>query len=179
MTASSSARTSATGSPTQNPFVITRVFNAPRGLVWKAFTQCEHLKHWWGPKGFKVLSCKIDLRPGGVFHYGMQSPDGKMMWGKFIYREIIAPERLVHIVSFSDENQGVTRHPMAPTWPLETLADATFTESGGKTTITVRWSAHNATPEERAVFDASHDSMRQGWTGTMDQLDAYLAKAKT
>jgi len=159
-------------------FVITRVFDAPRDLVWKAFTQCEHLKHWWGPKGFKVTSCKIDLRPGGVFHYGMQSPDGKMMWGKFIYREIVAPERIVHIVAFSDEHQGVTRHPMAPSWPLETLAAMTFTESGGKTTITVRWSPHNATPEERATFEAAHDGMRQGWTETMDQLDAYLAKAK-
>jgi uncharacterized protein YndB with AHSA1/START domain len=178
MTASSNARTNATGTATQDVFVISRVFDAPRDLVWKAFTDCEHLKHWWGPKGFKVLTCKLDLRPGGVFHYGMQSPDGKTMWGKFIYREIIAPERLVHIVSFSDENQGVTRHPMSPGWPLETLADATFTEQNGKTLVTVRWSPHNPTEEERKTFAAAHDGMRQGWTGTMDQLDAYLAKTR-
>jgi uncharacterized protein YndB with AHSA1/START domain len=158
-------------------FIISRVFDAPRDLVWKAFTECEHLKHWWGPKGFKMLSCKLDLRPGGIFHYCLQSPNGQEMWGKFIYREIVPPERLVHTVSFSDEKQGVTRHPMSPTWPLETLATATLTERGGKTTLTVRWTPHNATDEERATFAASHDGMRQGWTGTMDQLAEYLAKA--
>jgi len=159
-------------------FVISRVFDAPRDLVWKAFTECEHLMRWWGPKGFKMLSCKVDLHPGGIFHYCLQSPDGQTMWGKFIYREIVAPERLVHIVSFSDENAGVTRHPMAPSWPLETIATATFTEHDGKTTLTVRWAPHNATEEERKTFAASHDSMRQGWTGTMDQLTDYLAQAR-
>lgn len=157
------------------PFVIARTFNAPRTLVWKAFTDPAHLAQWWGPKGFKMLACNLDLRPGGTFHYGMQSPDGHKMWGKFIYREIVVPERLVHTVSFSDENQGVTRHPMSPTWPLETLASTTFTEHAGKTTIAVRWMPHNASAQERNTFDSAHDSMRQGWTGTMDQLDAYLA----
>jgi uncharacterized protein YndB with AHSA1/START domain len=163
--------------PRTEEFVISRVLNAPRTLVWKAFSECEHLMHWWGPKGFKMISCKIDFRPGGVFHYGLESPDGHKMWGKFVYREIVAPERVVHTVSFSDENQGVTRHPMAPTWPLETLATVTFAERDGKTTLTVHWSPHNATEAERAVFASSHDSMRQGWTGTIDQLADYLAKA--
>jgi uncharacterized protein YndB with AHSA1/START domain len=161
----------------QEEFVIQRTFDAPRDLVWKAFTERDRLMQWWGPKGFKMLSCTVDLRPGGVFHYCMESPDGQKMWGKFVYREIVAPERIVHINSFSDENQGVTRHPMAPTWPLETLSTATFTERNGKTTITVHWRPYNATEEERRVFAASHDSMNQGWTGTMDRLDAYLSKA--
>jgi uncharacterized protein YndB with AHSA1/START domain len=174
--AQATARTSAVPSA-QEEFVITRVFDAPRELVWKAFTEREHLMHWWGPKGFKVLSCSLDLRPGGIFHYCLQSPDGQQMWGKFVYREIVAPERIVHILSFSDENQGVTRHPMAPVWPLETLATVTFSERGGKTTMTVRWAPHNATEEERNMFASSHDSMRQGWTGTMDQLADYLARA--
>jgi uncharacterized protein YndB with AHSA1/START domain len=158
-------------------FVIQRTFDAPRALVWKAFTERDRLMQWWGPRGFKMLACTIDLRPGGVFHYCMESPDGQKMWGKFVYREIVAPERIVHINSFSDENQGVTRHPMAPTWPLETLSTATFIERYGKTTITVHWRPHNATEEERKIFAASHDSMHQGWTGTMDRLDAYLPKA--
>ena len=171
------ARAKETAAPrAEKEFVISREFDAPRELVWKAFTETEHLMHWWGPKGFKMVSCKIDLRPGGVFHYGMESPDGHKMWGKLTYLEITAPERLVHTVSFSDENQGVTRHPMAPTWPLETLAIVTLTERDGKTTMTVRWTAHNATEEERAMFDQSHDGMRQGWTGTMDQFTEYLAK---
>jgi uncharacterized protein YndB with AHSA1/START domain len=159
-------------------FVISRVFEAPRELVWQAFTQCEHLMQWWGPKGFKMLSCNLDLRPGGVFHYALQSPDGQTMWGKFIYCEIVAPERLVHIVSFSDERQGVSRHPMSPSWPLQTLATGTFDAHGGNTKLTVRWAPHEATQEERNTFAASHEDMQQGWTGTMDQLAAYLAQVR-
>ena len=96
-------------------FVISRVLDAPRELVWKCFTDPERMKQWWGPKGVKILVSKMDLRVGGTYHYGMQTPDGKAMWGKFVYREITPPERLVFINSFSDEAGSVTRHPMAPT----------------------------------------------------------------
>jgi uncharacterized protein YndB with AHSA1/START domain len=161
-----------------NDFVLTRVFDAPRNLVWKAFTEPERMKQWWGPKGFKVIASKMDLRPGGTYHYGMQAPDGKAMWGKFVYREIAPPEKLVFINSFSDENGSITRHPMSPTWPLEMISVFTFEDLGGKTRFTIRWSAHNATDEERKTFDSSHDSMTQGWSGTMEQLAAYLATAK-
>ena len=99
-------------------FVISRVFDAPRDLVWKTFTDPEHMRHWWGPKGFSVIASKMDLRPGGGYHYGLKAPDGAAMWGKMVYREIVAPERIVFINSFSDEAGGTTRHPMAPTWPM-------------------------------------------------------------
>ena len=159
-------------------FVITRVFDARRDLVWKAFTEPERMKQWWGPKGFKVVAAKMDLRPGGSYHYGMKSPDGMTMWGKFIYREVVPNERLVLINSFSDEVGGITRHPMSPTWPLELLSVFTFEDApGGKTRFTIRWSAHNASAEERKTFDTSHDSMNQGWGGTLDQLAAYLKTA--
>ncbi len=158
-------------------FVISRVFDAPRELVWKAFTEPARMKDWWGPKGFKVFHSKMDLRPGGTYHYGMESPEGKPMWGKFVYREIVPPENLVLIDSFSDEKGGLTRHPMAPTWPLEMLSAFTFEEVGGKTRFTVRWSPHNASEEERKTFDSSHGGMTQGWGGTLEQLAVYLAKA--
>jgi len=159
-------------------FVISRVFDAPRDLVWKAFTEPERMKQWWGPKGFKVVAAKMDLRPGGSYHYGMKSPDGMTMWGKFIYREVVPNERLVLINSFSDEVGGITRHPMSPTWPLELLSVFTFEDApGGKTRFTIRWSAHNASAEERKTFDTSHDSMNRGWGGTLDQLAAYLKTA--
>jgi uncharacterized protein YndB with AHSA1/START domain len=123
-------------------FAISRVLDAPRDLVWKAFTDPERMKQWWGPKGFKVLVSKMDLRPGGTYHYGMQAPDGNMMWGKFVYRETTPPERMVFISSFSDEAGGVTRHPMAPNWPLEMLSTFTFEEQpDGKTKFTMRWAA--------------------------------------
>src|SRR5215213_8710895 len=158
-------------------FVISRTFDAPRDLVWKAFTEPERMKHWWGPKGFTVIASKMDFRPGGTYHYGMRAPDGSQMWGKFVYREISPPERMVLINSFSDEAGGVTRHPMAPTWPLEMLSVFSFEEEGGKTRFTVRWTPLNAGEEERATFAVGHASMTQGWGGTLDKLAAYLAKA--
>jgi uncharacterized protein YndB with AHSA1/START domain len=159
-------------------FAISRVFDAPREVVWKSWTEAERLKQWWGPQGFKVHTCKVDLRPGGVFHYGMRAPDGSDMWGKFVYREIVAPERLVFIVSFSDEKGGVTRHPWNASWPLDTLSTVTFEEQGGKTKVTVQWVPHtSATELERKTFEEGRQGMQQGWTGTMDQFAAYLARA--
>ncbi|MBZ5492528.1 MAG: SRPBCC domain-containing protein [Acidobacteriia bacterium] len=158
--------------------VITRVFDAPRELVWKARTDPEHLKNCGGPKGFTMLSCKMDLRPGGMFHYGMRTPDGHEMWGKFVFREIVPPERLVHVVSFSDPQGGVTRHPMSATWPLEVLNTMTLTETNGKTTMTLNGVPINATEEERRTFQEGRGSMQQGFKGTLDQLDAYLVSVQ-
>ena len=164
---------------TKGDFVISRVFEAPRELLWECFTDPERMKQWWGPKGVTVVAAKMDLRSGGTFHYGMSMPNGQVMWGKFVYREITAPERLVLVNSFSDEAGGITRHPMSPTWPLELLTTFTFEEEpGGKTKLTIRWSPINAAEAEQQTFEAGHDSMRQGWGGTFERLDAYLAEAK-
>lgn len=157
-------------------FVITRAFDAPRARVWQAFTEAERLLRWWGPKGFTVSHAEVDLHPGGLFRYGLRSPEGQEIWGRFVYRDISAPERLVAIVSFTDEKGNVIRHPWSATWPLEVLSTVTFAEQAGGTMLTVRWAPHAATLEERQTFDAGHESMGQGWTGTLDQLDAYLAK---
>ena len=159
------------------PFVISRAFDAPRDKVWKAWTERDRLLQWFGPKGFKMTTAKLDLRPGGAFHYCLRTPDGKDMWGKFVYREIAAPERIVLVNSFSDEEGGLTRHPFSATWPLEMLSTTTLVEEGGKTKLAIRWSPLNPTDEERKTFDSSHEGMKQGWTGTFDQLAAYLAKA--
>ena len=160
-------------------FVISRILDAPRELVWKCFTEPKRMEQWWGPKGVKVIKSRIDLRVGGTHHYGMQAPDGAVMWGRQVYREIVPPERLVLINSFADEQGGLARHPMAPTWPLEMLSIFTFEElPGGKTKFTVRWSPHNASAEEQTTFDAGHGSMQQGWSGTLEQLEAYLARTK-
>ncbi|MBV8790542.1 MAG: SRPBCC domain-containing protein [Pseudolabrys sp.] len=157
------------------PFVLTRTLNAPRQLVWDVWTKADHLKNWFGPAHVEVISAKVDLRPGGLFHYGMKTPAG-IMWGKWIFREIVAPEKLVVVVSFSDENQGLTRHPLAPTWPMQTLSTTTFVEKDGKTEMTLVWQPYEATAEEIATFDAGRPGMTQGWAGTMGSLDAYLAK---
>lgn len=160
---------------TSKDFVISRVLDAPRDLVWQCFTQPERMKQWWGPKGVKILKSQMDLRVGGTYLYGMQTQDGTVMWGRMVYRSITPPERLEFINSFSDEAAGLSRHPMAPTWPLEMLSVFTFEERpGGKTKFTVTWSPYNATPEEQATFDAGHASMTGGWSGTMENLENYL-----
>jgi uncharacterized protein YndB with AHSA1/START domain len=161
---------------TKGPFRITRTFNAPRDVVWKAWTDVNALKQWFGPKGFTTSFAKLDLRPGGIYHYCLQGPNDSEMWGRWMIREVTPPERLVVISSFSDKDGGVTVHSMAPTWPRQTLSTTTFTEAGGKTTVHLRWEAYEATDLEQRTFDEGHDSMTQGWTGTMEQLEAYLAK---
>src|SRR5688500_6729570 len=159
-------------------FVISRTFDAPRDLVWRAWTERDGMMQWFGPKEFAMSQAKLDFRVGGVFHYCLRMPDGKEMWGKFTYREIDPPRRLVWVNAFSDAQGGLGRHPFAPTWPPQMLTVATFDERDpGRTTVTIRWSTLDATPEEQQTFDAGHDSMRMGWTGTFEQLEEYLAKA--
>lgn len=158
------------------PFTISRTFEAPRALLWQVWTQPEHLGRWFSPKGVTPVSGKMDLRTGGSYHYCLRTPDGNDMWGKWVFREVTPPERMIWVHSFSDAQGGTTRHPMAANWPLEMLSRATFTESGGKTTVTLEWTALNATPAEQKVFDDSHGSMRGGWTGTFEHLEAYLTE---
>ncbi len=160
-------------------FVITRTFDAPRDLVWKSFTEPGRLARWWGPKGVQVEVAKVDLRPGGVFLYSMRSPDGRPAWGKWVYREIVAPERLVTVVSFTDEHENPVRHPLSPTWPLEVLSIMILSEQAGRTTARLSGTPIHATEEERATFAAAHDSMRHGYTATLDKLADYLTEVQS
>jgi uncharacterized protein YndB with AHSA1/START domain len=157
--------------------VITRIFDASRKLVFKAWTESEHLKHWWGPIGFSITVYKFDIRPGGVFHYSMRSSEGHEMWGKFVFHEIVAPEKLVFVNSYSDAEGNTTRAPYKETpFPLEIKDILTFTEHEGKTTLSMRRGPINATEEEIKFFYSMYDSMQQGFAGTFSQLDDYLAK---
>ncbi len=166
-------------SSSSKEFVISRTFDAPRDVMWKAWTQRDQFVQWFGPKGFTMPVAKLDFRVGGMMHYMMRGPDGVEMWGKCVYREIVPPQRLVWVNAFSDPQGGLGRHPLAPEWPQQMLTIVTFEESApGRTTVTIRWSPIDATPAEQRVFDDNHDSMRGGWTGTFEQLEAYLAKNK-
>jgi uncharacterized protein YndB with AHSA1/START domain len=167
-----------TETATTTDFTIARTFNAPRERVWKAFTSAEALGKWWGPKGSSIRVIAFDFRPGGIFHYAMAFQPGHDMYGRFIYREIEEPSRIVFVNSFSDANGGITRAPfpqLGDKWPLEVLNEMTFTEADGKTTISLRGGPINATEEERRTFASMADSMRQGFGGTFDQLEQYLA----
>ena len=158
-------------------FLISREFDAPRSSLWAALTEADQMLQWWGPSGVKVVKATMEFRPGGIFHYGMETPDGSVMWGRFVYREIVAPERIVFVNAFSDEAGGITRHPLNPTWPRELLSTFKFEEIGPKRSrLTVRWEPLNANDEERATFGAGHDSMNGGWGGTLNKLAAHLAR---
>ena len=159
----------------QGDFTISRELDAQRALVWQCFTDAQQMKHWWGPKGFKVIHSKMDLRTGGMYHYGLRTPQGQEMWGRFVYSEIVAPERITFVSSFSDEQGSLSRHPGHMTWPIEILTNFVFEERGGKTLFTITSSALNASDEEQKTFDDGHDSMKGGWGGTLNQLTAYLA----
>jgi uncharacterized protein YndB with AHSA1/START domain len=157
------------------PFIISREFNASLDVMWKAWTERDQLLRWFGPKGFTMTQASLDFRPGGVFHYCMKTPAGQEIWGKFVYREISAPRKLVWVNSFSDKDGGVTRHPFSSApWPLQMLTEVTFAEAAGKTTVTIRWHPLDATDEERNTFDEARPSMTQGWTGTFERLGEFL-----
>lgn len=157
-------------------FVITRQLQAPIQQVFDAWSQQDQLQQWWGPKGFTIGVKSFDFNPGGLFHYNMQAGNMAPMWGRFRYVDIEAPHRIVFINSFSDENGGITRAPFEEQWPLEMRNIVTLSEAGGVTTLTLTGSAENATPEEAAVYGANHESMHQGFGGTFDNLEAFLAQ---
>jgi uncharacterized protein YndB with AHSA1/START domain len=166
--------TAAAATSPASEFVISRSFDAPREKVWKAFS--EDFQSWFTPKGFTVKQANMDFRAGGTYHYCFATPNGQEMWGKARYQEITEPDRLVWINSFSDETGATARNPWSETWPLELLTEVTLKDQSGKTTVTVQWVPIDPTDEERKTFDEGHDSMRGGWTGTLDQLEAYLAR---
>jgi uncharacterized protein YndB with AHSA1/START domain len=160
-----------------NIFEITREFDAPRELVWKAWTEPARLAQWMGPKGSSLgRVLRHELRPGGVLH-SCYVFNGQEMWGKTVYREVEPVSRLVWVQSFSDETGALKRHPMAPIWPLEMLTTVLLDDLGGRTLLTLRWEPLNATEEERSAFLNAKPSMQGGWTGSFDSLADYLARS--
>ena len=161
------------------PFTLSRLPKAPRQLVWDVYSQPEHLSHWFGPKGSTVTHSQMDFREGGTYHYAMTIEGGMELWGKWLLREIVPPERITLIQHFSDPQGGITRNPWSPVWPLHTLSTTTLTEQGDTTLLTLEWTAFEATTEETAAFEAAYPSMTQGWSGNLDVLEDYLSLLQT
>lgn len=160
------------------PFVITRTFDAPIDRVWRAWTEPERMAQWWGPRGATTTMKAFELRPGGVWHCMLQMPGQPPMWGKYVFREVTPNHRLVFVVAFADEAGNLRKHPMSPDWPLEILSTVEFAGAGGKTSVTVTWRPINATEVERKTFADGAESMRGGWTGTLDRFESYITLDK-
>jgi len=151
--------------------VLERVFKAPRALVFEAFSNEDHLKHWWGPRGWEVPHCTVDFRPGGKWHYCMKCVDqnqgqfyGMESWGLGVYHDIDAPARIVYTDYFSDADANINED-MPPT-----LATLTFEEVEGGTRVINR--ATYASEENlKTVLDMG---MLQGVTETWDRLAEHL-----
>lgn len=151
-------------------FVIMMDFEAPLEQVWATWTQAEQLAQWWGPPGSELSVAQFNLRPAGLFHYRLRMPDKQELWGRLVFREIVAPERLVFVLSFSDEQGGITRQPDAPTWPLELLTTVTLVPVGDSVRVTLRSEPLNGTAEEHQTFREGFAGMQQGFGATFQQL---------
>lgn len=151
------AATNASPSIAQHELVITRTFDAPRALVFRAWTKPEHMVRWFGPKNFTTPSCTMDFRPGGAYRACICSPDGQEYWMRGIYREIVEPERLMFTFSWEEEGER----------GRETLITVTFGDLGEKTRMTFR----------QAFFESveQRDSHHEGWSECLDRLAQYLA----
>ena len=158
----------------ERDIVIMRIFDAPCDLVWKAWTDPERMKRWWGPKNFTAPVIKIDFRVGGKYLYCMRSPDGQYFWSTGVYREIVELERIVCTDSFADEkgNQVTPSHyGMVGDWPAEFLVTVTFEEHEGKTKMTLR---HVGIPAGQMG-----DMAEVGWNESFDKLAESLRLMST
>ena len=148
---------------------ITREFPAPRALVWKAWTDPDLLRRWYGPKDFTAPSLKIDLREGGSYLYCMRSPEGQDYWSTGRFLELVEPERIVCTDSFADSAGNVvpaSHYGMEGDMPLELRVELDFKEARGKTRFTLR---HFGIPAGR-----DRDLAEQGWNESLDKLAAVL-----
>jgi len=121
---------------------------------------------------------RSDIKPGGRTFYCMTGGGGMRMYGRAHYLEIEKPHRLVYTQEFCDENENLSRHPMAPTWPATMLTTVNLSAEGPEQTrVTVAWECiGDITAEELATFVEGRSGMTQGWTGSFDKLEAYLSR---
>jgi uncharacterized protein YndB with AHSA1/START domain len=137
--------------------IVTRLIDAPRRLVFRAWTLSEHIARWWGPQGFVTVHCQMDIRVGGAYRVGMRSPQGTLHWKRGIYREIREPERIVFTFAWED----VHGNPGD-----ELLTTVIFAEEGAKTRLTLRQSGFKAT--------AGRDAHLTGWTSCLQRFADYV-----
>lgn len=159
------ARSSAPAESSEWDLVMTRVFDAPRELVFKVWTESKQVAQWWGPKGFTNPVCEMDVRVGGALRIHMRAPDGVVYPMTGVFREIVAPERLVFVSSALDDKGNSM---------FDILNSVTFADQMGKTTLTLQVRVIKAT----AAAPQYLKGMEMGWTMSLDRLASYLANTQ-
>jgi uncharacterized protein YndB with AHSA1/START domain len=147
---------------TQREMVLTRVFDAPRGLVFQAWTDSKHVQQWWCPEHFTNTHVEMDVQPGGAFTIHMQAPDGAIYPATGVFHEVTPPERLVFTSKAFEDEEGNA--------PLEVLNTVTFEEHDGRTTLTLQAVVIKATPE----MEGALAGMEEGWNQSLDKLENLL-----
>jgi len=160
----SAGKATSVSSPDKRELVITRILDAPRDLVFKVWTDPKHVAQWWGPKWFTNPVCELDVRPGGAIRIDMADPDGVIYPMEGVFREIVAPERLVFATGALEDEQG---NPQ-----LEGVTTVTFAEHNGKTKLTL----HVVMVKAEPVATEALAGMEEGWNQSLDKLVEYLAK---
>jgi uncharacterized protein YndB with AHSA1/START domain len=158
-----SATSGATTEPSKWDLVMTRVFDAPRELVFRVWTDTRHMARWWGPKGFTNPVCELDVRAGGAIRIHMRAPDGMVHPMTGVFQEIVEPERLIFVSSALDGNGNSM---------FDVLSTVTFAEQRGKTVLTLQLRVINTTAQAPQYLKG----MEMGWTQSLDRLGAYLAE---
>jgi uncharacterized protein YndB with AHSA1/START domain len=149
--------------PEHRALTLVRVYDAPRALVFKAFTDPVHLARWWGPHGFTTPVCEFDARPGGALRIHMRASDGLVHVTQGEVREIVIPERLVFVIALREDDGSIR---------LENLTTVTFAEHGGKTELTLHVRVLQAT----AAAAANLGGMRTGWGQSLERLGELLTQ---
>ena len=165
------AESESTRQSAQGELFITRTFDAPRELVWQAWTEPEHFKQWWGPKEYTCPFCQMDFRVGGKYLNCMRSTEGKDYWSTGVYREIIPMERIVFTDCFADAQGNIvpaTYYGMTADFPLEMLVTVTFEDHEGKTKMTLK---HSGLPA-----GSEGEGAEQGWNQSFDKLAESLKR---
>ncbi|MBL7712302.1 MAG: SRPBCC domain-containing protein [Chitinophagaceae bacterium] len=153
---------------------VSHEFNAPRTLVFRAFSDAAMLARWWGPAGFTMKVQYLDFRPGGHCLFQMENAD-TTMWARFVYGQIREPELIELTLSFSDENGGICKAPFFEAWPLEMMNVFRFSEEQGKTRVENHCYPVHASEAERAAFREQQRSVQDGLAAAMRVLEGLLA----
>jgi uncharacterized protein YndB with AHSA1/START domain len=161
----------------ESELYFSRVIDAPRELVFNVWTDAEHFAQWFGPHAVAIPFCRIDPQPGGgELHFCHRLDDGMEVWVKGVYREVVAPQRLVFALGFVDTGGRPAAHPMFSDWPLDTviLTTVTFADLDGKTQLTVQQVLKSASVAAEDAFKRERQAAQAGWTETLDRLEEYV-----